>query len=117
MGIVASYWGHFRHAAFVKLTQRLIREFSWLSWCFHFSLHSALQMRWANKRATSYQLQKQFFQQSYPSAQITLQCGITIETIKPTQHSAKAFVRVEETGWLRSGIKRREVTQINIPIV
>lgn len=112
LGIVASYWGHFRHASFVKLTQRLLQEFTWLRWCFQFSLTHAPLMRWGNKQLGSYQKQKAFFKTQYPQAQITIQYGCSIETLKSTSTAPKAWVNVKETGLMKSGIKRREVMRI-----
>ncbi len=114
LGIVASYWGHFRHASFVKLTQRLLHEFTWLRWCFQFSLTEAPIMRWGNGALTSYQKQKQFFKAQFEQAEIAIQCGCSTETLKSNHDTPKAWVYVHETGFMRSGIKRREVTRIEV---
>lgn len=112
LGIVASYWGHFRHASFVKLTQRLLHEFTWLRWCFQFSLTKAPLMRWGNGALTSYQKQKQFFRAQFEQADIAIQCGCSTETLKSSRAAPKAWVSIQEIGVMRSGIKRREVTCI-----
>ena len=113
-GLVASYWGHFHHASHWQLTNRIVNEFFWLSWLFRFSAIHPPMKRWHNKTAGYFSEQVDFFQYQYPDCQLLIQKGFEQISITPKK-PAKARVTIQETGFLRSGIKCREVTEIFIP--
>ncbi len=113
-GLIASYWGHFRHACHWRLTVKMLKEFCWLRLLFHFKVGETPIKRWSWKAARYFNEQVQFFQQQYPGCQLLIQKGFEQLSFMPKE-PVKAVVTIQETGFLRSGIKRREVTEIFIP--
>ncbi len=58
--------------------------------------------------------QVRFFHQQYPGCQLLIQKGFELLSFL-LKEPVKAVVTTQESGFLRSGIKRREVTEIFIP--
>ena len=113
-GLVASYWGHFHHASHSHLSLKLFKEFFWLKWLFSFNLGFAPTKRWHMKTAHYFSEQIEFFQAQYPKAQLSVQKGYEQLSIR-TKGEVNAFITITETGFCRSGLKRREVSKIFIP--
>lgn len=113
-GLVGSYWGHFRHACHVRLTQSLLQRFGWLKLLFVFFIGGPPRLRWRPQRVSYMRQQVRFFRQHYPQAHLSIQKGHQRMELPP-KATPELTVWIDETGYCPSGIKRREATQLLIP--
>lgn len=109
--LLASYWAHFQHACHQQLTLKLLKEFFWLELLFCFNAGFAPAKRWRMKSAYYFSEQIEFFQAHYPAAQLLIQKGFEQLSVMPKK-AVNAVVTIQETGFCRGGLKRREVTKI-----
>jgi hypothetical protein len=122
--VLASYFGHFRHANAYQLVQQLIREFSWLQLLFDLDQapHGILP-RWEPARVSGYRSQLRFFRRQFPNAVVHVQRGREVDrlaapetrVVRPGDGLRAGVTRVivREEGYLHGGLKRRLVTHIN----
>jgi len=131
--VVASYLGHFAHAHSAKLLLSIRQQFPWLDILFAFSAEAMRATpRWQGKGFTHFAQQQDFFKGQFSSAAINIQCGYTerIFPAMPLRHpvlsqrhpaldvgshysmrDTVSYVRVQEHGYLKSGIKHRVANQ------
>ncbi len=120
--MLGSYWGHFAHANSVRLRRALFERLAWLKALFTLSPTGDLHGRWILQGET-FAAQAAALQAHWPAAQCLIQKGyqwVELPPLQPaTQHTnvtaPPARVRAVQTGWLRHGTRRREITQWFIP--
>jgi RNA-directed DNA polymerase len=120
--MLGSYWGHFAHAHSVRLRRALFERFAWLKALFTLSPAGELQARCVLQGET-FAAQAAALQALWPGAQCQIQKGfqwVDLPIAPPeTPHSSQiaqpARVRAVQTGWLRHGTRRREITHWFIP--
>ncbi len=120
--MLGSYWGHFAHANSVRLRRVLFARFAWLKALFALSPKGELHARWVLQGET-FAAQAAALQAQWPGAQCQIQKGyqwVDLPMAPPaTPHSLvttqPARLRAVQTGWLRHGTRRREITQWFIP--
>jgi len=111
-GLVASYWGHFSHASHWRLTQRVLKRFPWLEQCFAFQPGALPKLRFACGTQNFMQDQIAYFRQMYPDALLQVQKGYRWLPYWPKGGVAQRIVTIQECGYLKHGLKRREVVAI-----
>lgn len=136
---LASYWGHFRHAASHHLCQRIFTSFPWLGLLFRDPVNP--RPRWQPALVSSLASQWRYFQQEYPSCLLIIQCGrrLLVNAYLPGLAPYAGLSRIRawstplrqlaalecrlrryrysylfcaEEGFLRGGLKRRVVRRI-----
>ena len=111
---LASYWGHFTHAHSMRLRRSLFARFPWLPILFDLNAQGKIAPRWVLQGETMTK-QVQWLRQQWPQAQCLVQKGYETlgfapqapPTDLPTEGS---YLSAVQTGWLRHGIRRREIT-------
>jgi len=136
--VLASYWGHFSHANSVRLRRRLWAEFPALSLLYDLWPDGSLHPRWIVHGVTLGQ-QIQAVRQAWPAATVLIQEGNRFSVWYPWQNRRnpalmarvpcrytarwlaryrtlnQPYVVVVQTGWLRHGVRRREVREWFVP--
>ncbi len=120
--MLGSYWGHFAHANSVRLRRALFDRFSWLKALFALSPAGDLHARWV-LQGEAYAAQAAALQTQWPAALCHIQKGYQLVELAPLQPATPpttATVRPEraravQTGWLRHGTRRREITRWFVP--
>jgi hypothetical protein len=136
--VLASYWGHFSHANSVRLRRRLWAEFPALSLLYDLWPDGSLHPRWVVQGVTLGQ-QIQAARAAWPCARVLIQQGNRFSvwyswqegrnpalqaSIPVGQHGSllthfrtvnQPYVVVVQTGWLRHGVRRREVREWFVP--
>lgn len=116
--LVASYWGHFGHASHWRLSERLRHEFVWLDWLFVFAPGKPPVPRFACGTQPFFNDQIAYYRQMYPHCALQVQLGYRFLNLsaggqhKTAKVAPLARVTISECGWLRHGLKRREVSAI-----
>jgi RNA-directed DNA polymerase len=108
--LLASYWGHFAHARSVRLRHALVLRFAWLRALFHINPAGDLSPRWVLQGSTLAQ-QVAWLREQWPHAQCSVQKGCQTLRFAPLQTPDGSRVHAVQTGWLRHGTRRREITQ------
>ena len=98
--MLASYWGHFSHAHSVRLRHAL----------FHINLAGAIAPRWVLQGVTLTE-QIQCLRDEWPHAVCEVQKGFETLCFAPLKTADGSRVQAEQTGWLRHGVRRREITR------
>ena len=122
--MLGSYWGHFAHANSVRLRHALFERFAWLKALFALSPAGVLHARWVLQGGT-FAAQAAALQAQWPAALCQIQKGYQLLELAPlhlatppastTTTVMPARVRAVQTGWLRHGTRRREITHWFIP--
>lgn len=120
--MLGSYWGHFAHAHSVRLRSALFERFAWLKALFALSPAGELHARWVLQGET-FAAQAAALQAQWPGALCQIQKGYQLIALQPilsqpavlSQRPQPARVRAVQTGWLRHGTRRREITHWFIP--
>lgn len=107
--MLASYWGHFAHAHSVRLRHALFARFAWLGVLFHISPHGQLTPRWV-LQGTTLSEQVAWLRQQWPRAVCVVQKGCEWLRFAPLRVPDGSRVRATQTGWLKHGTRRREIT-------
>ncbi len=132
--VLASYWGHFSHANSVRLRRRLWAEFPALSLLYDLWPDGSLHPRWIVQGVTLGQ-QIQAAREAWPAATVLIQEGNRFSVWYPWQNHRnpalmarvpdgyvplwltryrtrnQPYVVVVQTGWLRHGVRRREIRE------
>jgi len=87
--ILASYWGHFKHANHWRLQQKIFKKFWWLN-CLFASHKDMLIPLLVASDAYSYQTQIEYFSNLFPSAVIKIQKGNKFQTFNPVGWAKRA---------------------------
>ena len=114
--MLGSYWGHFAHANSVRLRHAIFERFAWLKILFHLVPDGAIHPRWVLQGAT-FAAQAAALQAQWPDADGQIQKGWQMLPVPP-KHPApapRARVQARQTGWLRHGTRRREITRWFVP--
>jgi RNA-directed DNA polymerase len=118
--MLGSYWGHFAHANSVRLRRALFARFAWLNALFTLSPAGELHARWVLQGET-FATQAAALQAQWPAALCQIQKGYLLlelpqqQPTTPASAAQPARVRAVQTGWLRHGTRRREITHWFIP--
>jgi RNA-directed DNA polymerase len=118
--MLGSYWGHFAHANSVRLRRALFARFAWLNALFTLSPAGELHARWVLQGET-FATQAAALQAQWPAALCQIQKGYLLlefpqqQPTTPASAAPPARVRAVQTGWLRHGTRRREITHWFIP--
>ena len=120
--MLGSCWGHFAHANSVRLRRALFERFAWLKVLFTLSPTTGLHARWVLQGET-FAAQAAALQAQWPAALCQIQKGYQLLELAPLQLATQpttttvmpARVRAVQTGWLRHGTRRREITNWFIP--
>lgn len=99
-----------------RLTQRLLKRFSWLEQCFVFQPNARPKPRFACGTQHFMQDQIAYFRQMYPDALLQIQKGYRWLPYGPKGGVARRIVTIQECGYLKHGLKRREAAAIHILI-
>lgn len=111
--LVGSYWGHFSHASHWRLTQALLQALPWLHGLFLFQPGKPPVARFACGAVNYFADQVAFYRQMYPGCALRIQKGYQYMAVPAgNDQAAQAIVCISECGWLRHGLKRREVSAI-----
>jgi RNA-directed DNA polymerase len=78
--MVASYWGHFRHASHWRLTQELFDAYPWLPRLFARVPSGRLRPLWEPWEVVSLDSQWRHFHERFPDALVWMQTGRWVET-------------------------------------
>jgi Reverse transcriptase (RNA-dependent DNA polymerase) len=116
--VLASYWGHFAHARSVRLRRALFARFEWLGALFYINPAGDLSARWVLQGETLAR-QTQWLREQWPAAVCELQKGfetLRFAPLKPGAAPEGCRVRAEQTGWLRHGSRRREISGWRLPL-
>lgn len=111
--MLASYWGHFSHAHSVKLRHALFQRFDWLNALFRIDLAGAIVPRWVLQGVTLSE-QIQCLREEWSHAVCEVQKGFETLCFAPLKTGDGSRVQAEQTGWLRHGVRRREITRFLI---
>jgi RNA-directed DNA polymerase len=112
---VGSYWGHFAHAQSARLCHGLWQRFACLQQAFACLPSGQLRPRWV-LQGTTLAEQVQWLRQQWPEAHCVVQKGYEWLHYPPLQQGTSVCtVRAEQTGWLRHGTRRREITHWSWP--
>jgi hypothetical protein len=82
--VVASYWGHFRHASDWRLTEAVFAAYPWLPRLFTRAPCGQLRPLWEPWETVSLQSQWRHFHQRFADALVWLQTGRSVETCGPS---------------------------------
>lgn len=107
--LLASYWGHFAHARSVRLRHALVQRFAWLQALFHINPAGDLSPRWVLQGSTLAE-QVAWLRSQWPHAVCSVQKGFETLRFAPLQTPDGSRVHAVQTGWLRHGTRRREIT-------
>jgi RNA-directed DNA polymerase len=107
--MLASYWGHFAHAHSVRLRHALFARYSWLRALFHINPAGHMTPRWV-LQGTTLTEQVVWLRQQWPHAVCEVQKGFEWLHFAPLQAPDGSRVRAAQTGWLKHGTRRREIT-------
>jgi RNA-directed DNA polymerase len=119
--VLASYFGHFRHACHYRLVQRIFTRFPWLSCLFDLRGDRLLPL-WQPAQVSGYKSQQRFFRRTFPNARIDIQCGCFFDRLpapavlqqQPGHRYSVSKVTVRQQGYLKRGLRRRAVETIII---
>lgn len=111
--VLASYWGHFAHARSVRLRHALVQRFAWLQALFHINPAGDLSPRWVLQDTTLAE-QAAWLRSQWPHAVCSVQKGFETLRFAPLQTPDGSRVHAVQTGWLRHGTRRREITHFQI---
>ncbi len=110
--MLASYWGHFAHAHSVRLRHALFARYGWLRALFHINPTGHIAPRWVLQGATLAE-QVVWLRQQWPHAVCEVQKGFEWLRFAPLQTPDGSRVRAAQTGWLKHGTRRREITDFH----
>lgn len=110
--VLASYWGHFAHACSVRLRHALVQRFGWLLALFHINPAGDLTPRWV-LQGTTLGEQVAWLRSQWPHAVCKVQKGYETLHFAPLQAPDGSLVYAQQTGWLRHGTRRREITHFH----
>jgi len=124
--MLGSYWGHFAHAQSGRLRHALFEQFDWLKSLFVLHPDGQLSPRWMLQAAT-FSGQVAALKTEWTQAQCLIQKGnrwlllsqpeqkfdkqATHRLTASLRRQGLAYVCANQTGWLRHGIRRREVQE------
>lgn len=129
--VLASYWGHFKHASSYRLRHELFTKHAWLTWLFLDA--QQLIPRWQPMSASRFYTQHTFFSAQYPVRYVLIQKGNQLYVFSKNvllntysmgflntlrrrfMRAQSAFALVTEQGYLPSKIKQRALRQIWLP--
>ncbi|OGS97614.1 MAG: hypothetical protein A3K04_00135 [Gallionellales bacterium RBG_16_56_9] len=115
--MLASYWGHFEHAHSVRLRHAIFERFAWLKILFALTPSGQLHARWVLQGETVAR-QTAELRALWPGAVCLIQKGYQCMVWQPL-HAQPATppqrVHARQTGWLRHGTRRREISDWFIP--
>ena len=116
--MLGSYWGHFAHANSVRLRRAIFERFAWLKILFHLAPDGAIHPRWVLQGET-FSAQVAALQSEWPDADGQIEKGWQMLPVPPQRPSPslvrRARVQAKQTGWLRHGTRRREITRWFVP--
>ncbi len=107
--VLASYWGHFAHAHSVRLSHALFARYGWLRALFHINPAGQIAPRWV-LQGTTLAEQVAWLRQQWPHAVCEVQKGFEWLRFAPLQTPDGSRVQAVQTGWLKHGTRRREIT-------
>ncbi len=110
--LLASYWGHFAHARSVRLRHALVQRFGWLRALLYINPAGDLAPRWVLQGTTLAQ-QITWLRSQWPHAVCSVQKGFETLRFAPMQQPDCSRVHAQQTGWLRHGTRRREITRFH----
>lgn len=113
--LLASYWGHFAHARSVRLRHALVQRFGWLRALFHINPAGDLSPRWVLSGTTLAE-HVAWLRKQWPHAVCSVQKGCETLRFAPLQMPDGSSVHAVQTGWLRHGTRRREITLFQVPM-
>ena len=137
--ILASYWGHFRHADSYRLRQGIFRDFPWLHLFFRDPVD--LRPRWQPILVSSLASLWRYFEREFPACLLIVQCGrqlllnAELPGLPPYRGPARlrawrveignlaglqarlrryrcSYLFCSEEGYLQGGLKRRVLRRI-----
>lgn len=108
--LLASYWGHFARAHSVRLRHALVQRFGWLRALFHINPAGDIAPRWV-LQGTTLSEQVAWLRSQWPHAACSVQKGCATMRFAPLQAPDGSRVHARQTGWLRHGTRRREITK------
>ncbi|QEP43796.1 RNA-directed DNA polymerase [Ectothiorhodospiraceae bacterium BW-2] len=116
--LLASYLGHFRHASSHRLIASLFEQrYRWLSLLFYYR-EGRLTPLWQPQQVSSYRSQVRYFRRTYPYSELTIQRGsefdhfqplVTAPSLSRSPFTMVRHIHVIESGYLRGGLKRRQI--------
>ena len=114
--MLGSYWGHFAHAHSVRLRRAIFERFAWLKILFHLMPDGAIRPRWVLQGET-FAAQVAALQAQWPDADGQIEKGWQMRPVPPQRPTPAPRPRVQarQTGWLRHGTRRREITRWFVP--
>ena len=122
--LLASYFGHFRHANSHHLITSIFHRYPWLLLLFDYS-NGHLNPLWQPCQVSSYRSQIRYFRRRFPTAELILQRGTERDCLLPPQRLAPlnpnsplnervTTVNIIEEGYLKGGLKRRRIYSITL---
>jgi hypothetical protein len=78
--VLASYWGHFKHADHYRLARKVFTRFPWLSCLFDLRNDRFIPL-WQPVEVTGYKSQQRFFQRQFPHAEVRIQRGCQFDKV------------------------------------
>ena len=137
---LASYWGHFKHANHYRLIGQLGQKFPWLTLLFHgvgwgddrnpsddAQRKAMLIPKWKPDPAdiVGYRTQVLFFQQQFPYSRLSVQRGMEVDIfypssplvgvpLSPQPTACVSHIIIRENGYLKGGLKRRQISKLFI---
>lgn len=114
--ILASYWGHFRHASSLSVISWVLAQHTWLKVLFKFT-HNKFYVRYENRTLNRFCTQCHYFRCTYMNAGIYVRCGYAYKYWPAMQATPKTDidlcikeVRVEQYAYLKQGLCHRVAT-------
>ncbi len=107
--MLASYWGHFAHAHSVRLRHALFARYGWLRVLFRINPAGHIVPRWV-LQGTTLAEQVAWLRHQWPHAVCEVQKGFEWLRFAPLHTPDCTKVRAAQTGWLKHGRRRREMT-------
>lgn len=124
--LLGSYWGHFAHAQSVRLRHAIFEQFAWLKSLFVLHRDGQIGPRWL-LQGVCFTDQASELKETWREAHCLIQQGnrwrsmaqpgLELDRVATQRLQASlrrqgvAYVRADQTGWLRHGARRREVRE------